>query len=110
MEKEIKVATFIANMLDNSFHIGGMRFGLSAVFDLVPEVGDFIVVALSLYLVFLAIRLHVPLYEVAIMLFNILLNFLIGLIPIIGDAAYILNKANLKNLAILKRYAKTGHS
>jgi len=50
--------------------------------------------------------MELPRLKIAHMLWNILVNFLIGLIPILGDAAYIFRKANLKNLRILQDYAK----
>lgn len=104
MDRHLQTAEAFANLLDNQFSVFGIRFGANAVLDLVPEVGDFIAAMLSLYLIWIAVQMKVPFYRIAQMLFNIGLNFVIGLIPIIGDAAYIFRKANMKNLAILQKY------
>ena len=105
-ESHLKAAELFANLLDNRFSILGVKFGLNAVLDLIPEFGDFIALFLSLYLVWLGLRMKLPQIKIIQMLINILFNFLIGLIPIVGDAAYIFNKANLRNLRILKQHAQ----
>ena len=106
-QKHLKTAEIVANLLDNKFNIFGMKFGLNALLDLIPEIGDVISLVLSLYLVWLGIRMNIPRAKIAQMYFNILVNFFIGLIPVIGDVAYIFNKANLKNLQILKKHAES---
>lgn len=105
MKNHLKTAEILANALDNSFSIGGYRFGLSAFINLIPIIGDTIDLILASYLVWIAIKLKVPFIRLVQMGWNILFNYLIGLIPIVGDAAYILRRANMKNLEIIKRHA-----
>lgn len=105
MENHLRMAELLANALDNSFSIAGFRFGFSAFIDLIPVVGDGLDVLLSLYLVWIAYKLHVPLMQMIRMVWNIALNFFIGIIPVVGDAAYLFRKANMRNLRILKRYS-----
>ena|SRR6185312_8449659 len=107
MKKSIFIADLLANRLDNSFNLFGFHFGLSVIIDLIPGLGDTIDLLLSCYLVWLALQMRVPTIKVIQMLWNISFSFLIGLIPVIGDAAYIFYKPNLRNLAILKQYDKT---
>lgn len=38
------------------------------------------------------------------MLFNIILDFVIGLVPLVGDAADIFSRANTRNAMVLKKY------
>ena len=104
MENHLRFASLLANALDNSIGIWKFRFGLSAVFDLVPGLGDFIDVFLSLYLVWIALRLNVPKIRIAAMVWNICINFVIGMIPLFGDAVYFFRKTNLKNLKIIQDY------
>ena len=106
MESHVRAATLLANFLDNQFHIGGLRFGFSAVIDLIPGVGDVIDAGLSMYLIWIAVQMRVPALQLLQMFWNILMNFFIGLIPLIGDAAYIFRRANLRNLAIIQNHAK----
>jgi hypothetical protein len=106
MEGHLKTATVFAYLLDNQFGFGKIRFGLNSVFDLFPGAGDILAALFSLYLVWIAVEMDLPRLKIAHMLWNILVNFIIGLIPFLGDAVYIFRKANLKNLKILKDYAK----
>lgn len=106
MEKHLKTAEIFAILMDAQFTFFGIRFGINALIDLIPEIGDFIAAGLSLYLVWIAIKMGLPYRKILHMIFNILINLLIGLIPIIGDISYIVNKANMKNLKILQDFNK----
>jgi hypothetical protein len=104
MKNKIYLASLLANILDNSFNLFGFRFGVSAVIDLIPGLGDILDALLSCYIVWLAIQMHIPKTKIVQIVWNILFSFLIGLIPLLGDVAYIFYKPNLRNITILKRY------
>lgn len=95
-----------AQLLDNQFEFLGIRFGVNALLDLFPEIGDLLAAILSLYLIWIALQMHVPKVKILKMIQNILINFFIGVIPIVGDIAYVFRKANIKNLRILQQYAR----
>jgi hypothetical protein len=95
----------LANLLDNQVRFGAWGFGLDAFLDLLPISGDLIVLALSLYLVWLGFRLGASREDITRMLVNVGVAFAVGLIPVIGDVAYLLLRPNLRNLEILRRYA-----
>jgi hypothetical protein len=78
---------------------------LSAVIDLIPVAGDFVDAALSLYIVSIAMQMHVPMHIYIRMLINIAINFLFGLLPIVGDLIYFIRKVNVKNVKLLEDYA-----
>lgn len=105
MEKHIKAAEFFANFMDNRFELFGVRFGFTLILDLIPELGDIIAALLSLYIVWIALQMELPAIRIFQMLFNIGINLILGLIPIVGEVTYILRKANIKNVKILKKYA-----
>ena len=107
MNNNIYLASLLANILDNKFSLFGFRFGVSAVIDLIPGLGDILDALLSCFIVLIAIQMDIPKPEIAQMIWNILFSFLIGLIPLLGDAAYIFYKPNLRNITILKRYENT---
>jgi hypothetical protein len=107
MNNNIYLASLLANILDNKFSLFGFRFGVSAVIDLIPGLGDILDALLSCFIVWIAIQMDIPKPEIAQMIWNILFSFLIGLIPLLGDAAYIFYKPNLRNITILKRYENT---
>jgi hypothetical protein len=106
MENHLKVATHLANLLDNQFNIFGIRFGMNGIIGLIPGVGDFLVAVLSFYMVWIGLRMGLPLSALTEMIGNIAVNFFIGLLPVVGDAVDFFHKANLKNLKILKDHAK----
>ena len=107
MKNNIYLASLLANLLDNKFNLFGFRFGVSAVIDLIPGLGDILDVLLSFYIVWIAIQIRIPKTKIAEMIWNIFFSFLIGLIPLAGDAVYIFYKPNLRNIKILKSFDNT---
>ena len=105
MENHLKVASVIANLLDNRFNFMGIRFGIDGIIGLVPGAGDVLVLCLSLYLVWIGLKMKLPTISIIQMIGNIIVNFLIGLLPIVGDATNFFFRANIRNLAILKAHA-----
>src|SRR5476651_2557127 len=105
MENHLKAASVFAHLLDNQFSLFGVRFGIAALLELIPEVGDVITLILSLYLIWIALRMELPLAKIIQMVGNVLINFLVGLLPVAGEIFYVVRKANLKNLKILQGYA-----
>lgn len=106
MEKHLRVATILANLLDNQFELFGHRFGLNGILGLIPGAGDVVTAALSMHLIWIGLKMKIPTIKIVQMVWNVLLNFLIGLVPVVGDYADFFHKANLKNLAILKQHAE----
>lgn len=106
MEKHLRTATVVANLLDNQFNFFGRRFGLNGLLGLIPGAGDIITTALSAYIVWIGIQMRLPVAKIGEMIGNVAINFFIGLIPVVGDAVDFFHHANLKNLRILQDYAK----
>jgi hypothetical protein len=94
----------LARVLDDAFAIPGTRwrFGLDAVMDLVPGVGDVAGVAISGYLMLQAARLGASRWTLARMAGNVAVDALAGALPGIGvifDGAW---KANRRNVRLLE--------
>ena len=96
----------LAWWLDERFRIPGtrIRFGLEAVIGLIPFGGDLIGLLLSGFAVQQAVRLGAPRGLVVKMLGNVGLDFLLGLVPGVGDLADIAFKANTRNLRLLEAF------
>ena len=101
-------AELLAWLLDNSIPIPGTgrRIGLDAVIGLVPGLGDVLSGGLGLLVVVRGVQRGLPSIVVARMLANVALDFVIGAIPLIGDAFDLWYKSNARNIALLRRYAE----
>ena len=105
LEADIQRVRVLAKLLDAQFQIGGYRFGWDAIIGLVPVVGDIATAAIGLYPIHIARKHKLGRLLEARMSANLLLDWAVGAIPIIGDVFDVAFKANLKNLALLDRAA-----
>jgi hypothetical protein len=94
---------WLAWLLDSSIRIPGINFriGVDALIGLIPGLGDMIGVLLSSYIVGQAWQLGVPKSTLARMGFNVLLEGVIGAVPILGDVFDAAWKANQRNVRLL---------
>jgi hypothetical protein len=94
-------------LLDEAFRVPGtsIRVGWDPIIGLVPGVGDLLTALLSCGIVLHAHRMRLPRVVQLRMLTNVVIDLLVGTIPIVGDAADVFWKANTKNMALLERHA-----
>jgi len=94
--------------LDSVFKIPGIRvqFGIDALLGLLPGVGDTASALASVYILQAATRLGIPRITIARMTLNIIIDLLVGAIPIIGDLFDVYWKANRQNVELLNRHFK----
>ena len=95
-----------ARLLDSQFRIPftRIRFGLDPLIGLLPGIGDAAGLVLSLYLMVEAVRLGAGTRQVVKMAGNVLVEFVVGLVPLFGDAFDFYWKANNRNAALLRSY------
>lgn len=88
------------------FELFGMRFGWESAIGLIPFAGDAIGVCMALLLFKKCMTVDggLPSQVSMKMLINIILDFVVGLVPILGDLADAAFKANTKNLRLLERH------
>lgn len=98
----------LAQWLDTSIPLPGTRFriGWDAIIGLIPFAGDFIGGAVSIYIITESVRLRTPFLVVLRMIFNILVELIIGSIPIAGDIFDFGWKANVRNIRLLQEYGR----
>lgn len=95
----------LAWLLDDSIRLpGGYRIGLDGLVGLIPGLGDAAGLAASSYILFLARRFHIPRVVMARMIGNVLLESIIGVIPVLGDLFDFAFKANRRNIALMEQY------
>ncbi|MEO0044463.1 MAG: hypothetical protein RL329_3911 [Bacteroidota bacterium] len=96
----------LSSLLDNRFTIPGLntRFGVDAVIGLIPGVGDWISLGISILIVVAMMRRGVSVRMLLSMTGHLLLDATIGSIPIAGDIFDVYNKANRRNVERLRQY------
>ena len=101
----------ITLLFDQAFAIPGTRwrFGLDALFGLVPGLGDIAGALVAVYAMQVARRVGAPAAVQLHLLSNIALDALVGMVPVIGDIFDFAFKAQTRNLALLDAYVATPH-
>jgi hypothetical protein len=96
----------LANLLDARWKVPGtsIRFGLDALFGLVPVLGDVATAIASIYIVMRARQQGAANSLIARMVGNIALDTVVGSIPILGSIFDVYFKANQRNLRLLRRH------
>jgi len=96
----------LAKLMDGTFLVPGtnIRLGLDAVIGLVPVAGDMISALISSYLIWEARRIGAPRWLIARMMANTLLDTTLGAVPVLGDAFDVMFRANMKNMALLRKH------
>ncbi|HEX7664765.1 MAG TPA: DUF4112 domain-containing protein [Polyangiaceae bacterium] len=98
----------LAHALDGLFRVPGTdwRFGLDALVGLVPGVGDILTSVASFSILIAAVRYRVPKITILRMAMNLAIDYLVGSIPVAGDAFDFVWKANAMNMDLLRERGK----
>jgi len=107
IKKHLAIARTLANLLDSRFEFFGIKFGFDSILELIPGVGDIIAVIVSLYIVLVAYRIELPPRLLFKMCLNIIFDFAIGIVPIVGPIGTIFFRSNQMNIKIIDRFLKT---
>jgi hypothetical protein len=95
---------WLALIMDEFVRVPGtkFRFGLDPLIGLIPGIGDTGSALVSAFALIQALRVGVPKILLARMSLNILINEVIGIVPIVGDAFSFWFKSNVRNHEIIK--------
>ena len=98
----------LKRLLDEAFRIPGtgIRFGWDPIIGLVPWIGDALTAVFSCAIIVHAHHMRVPRVVQLRMLINVAIDMLVGVVPIVGDAADVVWKSNTKNFDLLERHAE----
>ena len=107
---EIKWIDNLAALLDNRFRIPftNIRFGVDFLIGLIPYAGDVISFSISSLLIVAMARHGASGRLMAKMIGNVILDTLVGAIPILGDIFDLFYKANRRNVHLLKEHYHEG--
>ena len=98
----------LAKLMDSAITLPIIgRVGLDAVLDLIPVFGNFAGAAVSLSLIARTLQFGPPPALISKMLANVLVDIIVGGIPLIGPLADIWWKANDKNAALMKEFLES---
>lgn len=105
-DKSRKKLERLAWFLDSSIKVPGFnaRFGLDGLIGLIPGVGDAIAALISSVVISEAARMGAPKVLLLKMAFNVLVDSVVGAIPLVGDLFDFAWKANQRNVRLLNQY------
>ena len=97
---------WLAYIMDEVVRVPGtkFRFGLDPLLGLIPGIGDTSSALVSAFALVQAVRLGVPKVLLMRMALNILVNEVIGVVPVAGDAFSFWFKSNARNYEIIKHH------
>ena len=95
-----------AYRLDNCISFCGIKFGWSSIVGFIPALGDFIDLFMALMVLNTAMKVSPGKDRDALrakMMMNIIVDFAIGLVPVLGDVADTFFRANTRNAIALEK-------
>jgi hypothetical protein len=104
--QRVKRLQRLARLWDAAIRVPGTRItlGLDPVIGLVPGLGDALGALFASYILYEAMQLGVPVSVLLRMLVNIVIDALLGAVPVIGDVFDVVWKANMMNVALVERH------
>jgi hypothetical protein len=109
-DERLRWVAGIARLMDSQFRLPGtgFRFGLDPLLGLLPIVGDLSSTAVSVALLLTMLRHGASGAVVVRMALNILIDTVVGAIPIVGNVFDFAYKSNERNVALLRRHYAEG--
>lgn len=103
---QLKKLEKLSHFMDKAFTVPGtsIQVGADSIIGLIPVIGDTLTISVSGYIYSFAKKAGVPWHKRMRMLWNIFVDWLIGLIPLAGDIFDVGFKANSKNVHIIKTH------
>ncbi|MGI9541835.1 MAG: DUF4112 domain-containing protein [Cyclobacteriaceae bacterium] len=100
----------LTHWMDTAFRIPGtnIRFGLDPIIGLIPFLGDMLGYAISGTMILSMVRKGISMKVALLMIANIVFDYLLSSIPILGDIFDFGFKANQRNLLLLKKHQLEG--
>ena len=97
----------VTHALDELVSVPGtpIRVGLDPVIGLIPVVGDAVAAAVGLWVIGEAARFGIPRIVLGRMAVNLVVDLVIGAIPLLGDLFDFAFRSNSANLELFRRHA-----
>ena len=103
------VFKLVSLVMDRLIRIPGLkkRLGLNPIVDLVPGFGDIAAALVSVSVLVYGIRRGIPKIVLGRMALNVLINEVVGLIPVAGSAFAFWFQANTRNYEMVRGHLET---
>lgn len=100
----------ISRTMDSKFRLPGTKFtfGLDPLLGLIPFAGDITAFAISGSLVLYMVKYGVSRKVIILMILNVVVDTIIGSIPLLGNIFDFAFKANDRNIKLLKKHYQEG--
>ncbi|MCW3082619.1 DUF4112 domain-containing protein [Segetibacter sp.] len=107
---QLRQLDFLARLMDNQFKVPGtnFRFGLDAIIGLIPGAGDLSTFGISTFMLFVMVKNGASGFVLARMILNVLIDTIIGAIPLVGDLFDIGFKSNTRNMRLMREHYVEG--
>ncbi len=102
----------LSYLWDKSLSVPGTSFrvGLESLVGILPVGGDIVGMVLSTYILLQAVQLGLPKAVLVRMVLNIVLDGVVGSVPILGDLFDTAWKANTRNVNLLEAHLRSPQS
>jgi hypothetical protein len=109
-QRNLKGIDKLAKLMDAQFVIPGtkFRFGLDSLIGLIPGAGDLSTFAVSGYMLWIMAQNGASGFLLARMVMNILIDAVVGMVPVLGDIFDIAFKANMRNMRLMQEHYQEG--
>lgn len=110
-EQRLDLLRRVSRLLDSAMEVPGtsIRVGLDPILGLFPGLGDLVSPLFTIGMLWQARELGIPRVVQLRMVFNVAIDSLFGMVPILGDLFDVAWRANDRNMVLLDRHAREEH-
>jgi hypothetical protein len=110
-EQRLDLLRRVSRLLDSAMEVPGtsIRVGLDPILGLFPGLGDLVSPLFTIGMLWQARELGIPRVVQLRMIFNVAIDSLFGMVPILGDLFDVAWRANDRNMVLLDRHAREEH-
>ena len=93
-----------SDLMDTRFRISGVPFGLDSLLGIIPVAGDAVTGAAGLYALGTAARLKLPITAHIHIIWNLVVDVVLGSVPLAGDVFDFFFRSHRKNFRVVEKH------
>ena len=93
-----------SDLMDTRFRIAGVPFGLDSLLGIIPVAGDAVTGAAGLYALGTAARLKLPITANIHIIWNLVVDVVLGSVPLAGDVFDFFFRSHRKNFRVVEKH------